>query len=877
MKSLKRIITLLSILLFVLSGCSFNQKFNISKTGKITIVIGSACRSADIDQLIKQKNAFLKIKIHGALEDSKIVKFERGASISFNNIPIDSEVYLEGYIFTEEISEDGESIKNVILYKGKSETVVIEPGDNKISLRLKSVGNDDSEIEISTGTDDNGQTQQNNGGSTDNGNTDVNSGNSGGSGNEENGGTVQNPVTGKIEIYMNSETELFAKGSQITFTAQNSEGVPIPADNISVEMHKIYMQQQMDPNLPAITNDDVLNSKDEDPDGCYTINKNENKYTITTAFEDANFSEQSMFYFVVYANDGNSEKRKKFKDIFILEGERTETVFSMSYDGDEIFADGSTVMFNATDRAGNPIPANKLKVEMFWTYYNDNPPYDLIEEELTFYNLSRIRNDLLLTTDVPNTLWTNLSSKSLYFLVTNIETSEKRKFNINLTQNTDLGIQFVITPKDGILYQGGTITISVLDNKLNLVDPAAYTIDDMYYLIKVKDSYMQQPVNTDFYTGVTENGYTTITLGELTKNQTYYIPVYMDLGELGLAEKLYTFTVMDAVVNETIDATGKTEAQITSLISDSILPVANSIKGGSITYTFTGLCNTEGMNLYSTVANAIFNSGISRSKDTQKPVSLTLDFSDCDGSSLVSIPAETFKEVEIITNLELSSSTKEIGDEAFRQAKLPSFDSYNVTTIGKSAFSSATITNTIDLHKVTVFGNQAGFDLNAGMLILGAAKEIYKTDNDHGNFVFQGSKITKIVADKLTRIDNVTFGSGTTSNFAIDSLMYIGSNCLTDSGNSNNLHYLYFNSPENGENWYGIANSIQINGEWVTSDTIAKNIYNKVPGYELNTILYCEGNLINGEPYYLKAIPADELISTMSEPSNGIIFFRIVP
>ena len=64
------------VLLFALLGlvgCNFNQKLNLEKTGKIRVVLNSGERAADINQLIQEENAFLKINLRGDVEDTQTV------------------------------------------------------------------------------------------------------------------------------------------------------------------------------------------------------------------------------------------------------------------------------------------------------------------------------------------------------------------------------------------------------------------------------------------------------------------------------------------------------------------------------------------------------------------------------------------------------------------------------------------------------------------------------------------------------------------------------------------------------------------------------------------------------------------------------------
>lgn len=882
MKSLKRIITLLSILLFVLSGCSFNQKFNISKTGKITIVIGSACRSADIDQLIKQKNAFLKIKIHGALEDSKIVKFERGASISFNNIPIDSEVYLEGYIFTEEISEDGESIKNVILYKGKSETVVIEPGDNKISLKLKSVGNDNSEIEISTGSDDNGQSETNTDTGNQNGNTGGSSGNTGGNtGGSETCGT-EHPATGKIEIYMNAEDQIFAEGSEIVFTAQDAEGKAIAAENISVEFNVRYFYNNQWDVYTFI-------SKIDDPvDGEYEIVKNGNEVIITTQITVLP-PDQCFYYFTATITDGSNQENKTFDEFELIPGQRTETKFFASYNKDEVYINGSTIVFTAKDKDNNPIPADKLKIEFFEDYnrYNPNP------SEISYYTIERAQYNAFVTTTVLGGDMARYEADGdyyLFFVVTNTLNGESRQFIIDFIYEFKQDTTFVMEPGDGIILPDETITVHALDKNLLeiLGENISLTSDGVYYIDKMN----QVPISSEYYSTDNHNGFSISLVDPRTDpanepmpddyfkiGQKYSFTLKVSKGspELQPDTKTFSFTLKYPEVSTTIDVTSISPTELATTIQTAMTDIL-TYNGGTLELIFTGKNNTDGFNLYSSVMDVVCAENVGFSK-TSMTENLILDYSGCSGTALSEIPANTFKNVAILKSLILSDSTTTIGESAFESCMMYNLNLNNVTTIEKYAFQSSYFTGTLNMPNVTVFGNQAGYNMQAKELILGSATEIYKTDDDHGQYVFAYSNITNIIAPKLQRIQNFTFYTTVTNNFAIDSLRLVGNKCLQRNTNTNYPHYIHFENEENKQNWYKGTGGFNVDNSEDGSEEAVEDIFVGLLNgtYTINEVINHSGNTYGDNYHYIEAVDPDDIISELRLEGNSYSYIRVVP
>ena len=163
------------------------------------------------------------------------------------------------------------------------------------------------------------------------------------------------------------------------------------------------------------------------------------------------------------------------------------------------------------------------------------------------------------------------------------------------------------------------------------------------------------------------------------------------------------------------------------------------------------------------------------------------------------------------------------------------------------------------MKKVTTFGNMACYSLHANKVILEVAEELTV------QWAFQSAEIETIIADKLKRIDNVAFGQMWTKDFALDSLMYVGSNCLRAVTNPawNYQHKIYFKDPENAKNWYQCIYEFKLNEaeeEKASVDEISLLLYNGHWEY------------IESHPDCFQLLDPDEVINNFKNSSG--IFVR---
>ena len=155
---------------------SASISFKITDNFVKTIRGGVASRAASVPESeanskeaeLDTKNLYLEISILGSYTAIKTVSFSEETKVKFSGIPIGSQVYAEARIYIkeseessvliEETSEEnastenstetensseqtsgGDSAKEIVIYTGKSETITIQEGENRLPLTLKKV------------------------------------------------------------------------------------------------------------------------------------------------------------------------------------------------------------------------------------------------------------------------------------------------------------------------------------------------------------------------------------------------------------------------------------------------------------------------------------------------------------------------------------------------------------------------------------------------------------------------------------------------------------------------------------------------------------------------------------------------------------------
>ena len=138
----------------------------------------------------------------------------------------------------------------------------------------------------------------------------------------------------------------------------------------------------------------------------------------------------------------------------------------------------------------------------------------------------------------------------------------------------------------------------------------------------------------------------------------------------------------------------------------------DAASAGSVKLKFTGDCSLEGVNLYSTVGAALSGARVDE-----------LDFSECTGTSLESVPSGVFGSAYAGKTIALSSSTTKIAAHAF--ASIGYFDLLNtshVEEIGEQAFYDNTrydqAIGDIDLSSATKIEQYAFGDCEIGKLTM---------------------------------------------------------------------------------------------------------------------------------------------------------------
>ncbi len=118
-------------------GSSVSFKLDSETFEKIKVAAGeaeSANTARSAEDTAAASSIFIEVAVHGGYEKSTVVEVTNEATISIDNIPMGSEIYLEATAF---IKNDGERQN---LYKGHSKKFVVRESENLVMFILYRVG-----------------------------------------------------------------------------------------------------------------------------------------------------------------------------------------------------------------------------------------------------------------------------------------------------------------------------------------------------------------------------------------------------------------------------------------------------------------------------------------------------------------------------------------------------------------------------------------------------------------------------------------------------------------------------------------------------------------------------------------------------------------
>ncbi len=118
----------------IFASCSLDDG---NSKGKITFSIDKNALSSQQNRSVTtsgvntDEKRTLEIQLKGDFEESATVEISNGAVVSFDDIPVGSEIYAEAYLSRESATQ-----KTEYYMKGKSSTVKIKSGENSIFLKM---------------------------------------------------------------------------------------------------------------------------------------------------------------------------------------------------------------------------------------------------------------------------------------------------------------------------------------------------------------------------------------------------------------------------------------------------------------------------------------------------------------------------------------------------------------------------------------------------------------------------------------------------------------------------------------------------------------------------------------------------------------------
>lgn len=127
-------LSLLVTALFV--SCSFLHE---NHTGKVTFSTGNLLQNQARAAIPISNTDSIEINLLGDYEETQTGIISDYMQFIFNEIPLEAQVYAEVYIYR--ISAIGRRINK---YKGQSETIIVEEGDNILTVKLKAITQEES-------------------------------------------------------------------------------------------------------------------------------------------------------------------------------------------------------------------------------------------------------------------------------------------------------------------------------------------------------------------------------------------------------------------------------------------------------------------------------------------------------------------------------------------------------------------------------------------------------------------------------------------------------------------------------------------------------------------------------------------------------------
>ena len=98
---------------------------------------------------------YFDISLKGEIKVQKTLSVVEGASVTFENIPVGTELWAEGTAYRTEKTESGTE-QRVVFYSGKSENIKVRAGKNTLSLLMKKSGSLFVNVTVVIHSDDNG-------------------------------------------------------------------------------------------------------------------------------------------------------------------------------------------------------------------------------------------------------------------------------------------------------------------------------------------------------------------------------------------------------------------------------------------------------------------------------------------------------------------------------------------------------------------------------------------------------------------------------------------------------------------------------------------------------------------------------------------------
>ena len=95
------------------------------------------------------ESAFVTAELKGGVEDSQTVTIKEKETVefTFSEIPVGTELYAQIEIYINEKNAETEQEEKVVLYRGKSESKIIEEGNNELKITLEKLFEDEEEDE----------------------------------------------------------------------------------------------------------------------------------------------------------------------------------------------------------------------------------------------------------------------------------------------------------------------------------------------------------------------------------------------------------------------------------------------------------------------------------------------------------------------------------------------------------------------------------------------------------------------------------------------------------------------------------------------------------------------------------------------------------